>query len=144
MAGDGGGFAGPYQLHLSVDPAGEAAREPPGKPRRRYRRLTDDLFIAHDGKLLSIAGGKLIMKSKDGTEHSYTLAANPQITYNNAVYKPEDLKARQADPSTGVIVRVTAKKDKPQVATRIEALNSYYGFMADERERQRVAPRQVF
>jgi WD40 repeat protein len=51
----GDGFSD-YELKLSVDPAGEAAREQPGKPRRRYRHLTDDLFMTHDGKLLSIAG----------------------------------------------------------------------------------------
>src|SRR5205823_2958821 len=88
---------------------------------------------AHDGKVVSIAGGKLVMKSKkDGKELTYTLAANPQISYNNAACKLEDLQA-------GMVVRVTARKDNPQAATRIEAVNHYGAFVAEyeERERQR-------
>jgi hypothetical protein len=92
---------------------------------------------AHDGKVVRIAGGKLVMKSKDGEdgkEHTYTLAANPQISYNNAACKLEDLQA-------GMVVRVTAKKDNPQAATRIEAVNHYGGFMAEYEERERLRKR---
>ena len=91
------------------------------KPRRRYRHLTHDLYLTHDGKLLSIADGKLIMKSKDGTEHSYTLADTDQsagifqtsggggqigwlISYNTGETTVEGLKALLADPATPVIV----------------------------------------
>jgi hypothetical protein len=141
------------QLDLSVDPAGEAAREQqPAKPRRLYdvvpEHVMEFLFAReqpgkprriylpadetrHVGEVLTNAGGKLVMKSKDGTEHSYTLADNPQITCYIEACKLEDLKA-------GMIVRVTAKKAKPQEATRIEAVDPRDGFMAHyiERERQ--------
>ncbi len=136
------GQAPENQLELSVDPAGEAAREQPGKPPRRYLRPSRQPFtgtfdfsmaadeIAHDGEVLSNAGGKLVMKSKDGTEHSYTFADKPQVSYQNATTSPESLKA-------GMIVRVTAKKAKPQEATRIEAVYAYGAFMAEYSERER-------
>jgi hypothetical protein len=138
----GNGFSNLF--NLCVDPVGAAAeREQSGKPemRRQYMRRSRDPFTgtfdfsmaadesAYDGKVLSIAGGKLVMKSKNGTEHSYTLAVNPQISYDNAACKLEDLRA-------GMIVRVTAKKDNPQAATRIEAVNHYGAFMAEYEERE--------
>ena len=84
------------------------------------------------------------MKSKDGTEHSYTLpdkfGSDPyawHISYHNSGSTVEELKKLLADPATPIIVRVTAKKAKSQEATHIEAVGSYDAFMAEYDARPR-------
>jgi len=77
----------------------------------------------HDGKVVNVADNKIVMKGKDDSEHSHNLAANAQITCDNAVCKLEALKE-------GMRIRVTTKKDnKEWTATRIEALVDNVDFM---------------
>ena len=163
-AGTANGHAPGNQLNLSVDPAGEGAREQSGKTRRQYLRPSRDPYtgafdfsmaadeITHDGEVLRVAGGKLFMKSKDGTEHSFTPAENAQITYQNAraALEPNPDVNQILEP--GMIVRVTANKAKPHEATRIEAVISYDAFMAEyeesvrqkeERERQKKEQQEI-
>jgi RNA polymerase sigma factor (sigma-70 family) len=137
------------QFNLSVVPKGAViARDKSGRPvvRRRHLRRSRDPFtgtfdfsmaadeIARDGKVVSVAGGKLVMRSEDGTQYNYALAANPQISYENAACKLEDLRP-------GMVVRVTAKKESQQRATRIEAVDRYGAFMAEYEEQERLRKR---
>ncbi len=68
-----------------------------------------------DGKLVSVAGNKLVMKSEGGKEYSHTLEQDAKVTCDGTACKPEDLKA-------GNKIRVTTKKDDRNVATGIEAI----------------------
>jgi CTP-dependent riboflavin kinase len=75
----------------------------------------------HDGEVVSITGNKLVMTSKDGKEHSHTLAADAKITCDGQVCKAQDLKA-------GTKVRVTTQPSDAKVATRIEAIDKNESF----------------
>jgi hypothetical protein len=76
----------------------------------------DAAKATHDGTVVSVAGTKLVMASKDGKEHSHTLAADAQVTCDGKACKSDDLKP-------GMKIRVTTKKDDQKTATRIEALD---------------------
>jgi hypothetical protein len=65
----------------------------------------------HDGKVVSIKGGKLTMETK-GKEHSHEVTANAKITCDGKECKLSDLKA-------GTLIRVTV--DANERATRIQA-----------------------
>jgi CTP-dependent riboflavin kinase len=69
----------------------------------------------HVGKVVSITGSKLVMTSKDGKEHSHTLAITARFTCDGKVCKAQDLKA-------GTKIRVTTQTSDAKVATRIEAI----------------------
>jgi hypothetical protein len=84
----------------------------------------------HDGKVVSITSEKLVMTSKDGKEHTHTLATDAKVTCDGKVCKLEDLKA-------GMKIRVTTKKDDKKVATRIEALDKSENF---EKRNQKDKP----
>ena len=73
----------------------------------------------HDGKVVSITSSKLVMTnqgSKDGKEHTHTLATEIKVTLDGKDCKAEDLKA-------GTKIRVTTKTGEPKVATQIEAID---------------------
>jgi hypothetical protein len=70
----------------------------------------------HDGKVVSLAGNKLMMSDKDGKEHSHMIAANATITCDGKDCKMGDLKA-------GMKIRVTARTNDKNVLTVIEALD---------------------
>lgn len=74
-----------------------------------------------DGKVVSLAGNKLVMLSKAGTEYSHTLAADAQLTCDGVVCRAEDLKA-------GNQIRVTTQKNDRNVATGIESLSKHAEF----------------
>ncbi len=76
----------------------------------------------HDGKLVSIAGNKLVMTNEQGgEEHSHMLADNARLTIDGKVCKASDLKA-------GMTVRVTTQKNDKNVAIRIEAIDKDANF----------------
>jgi hypothetical protein len=69
----------------------------------------------HEGKVVSTAGGKLVMTDKDGkVETTHTVAADAKITIDGKAGKLEDLKK-------GTFVRVTTAKDDKTVAIAIDA-----------------------
>lgn len=73
----------------------------------------------HDGKVVSITSGKLVMTKKggtDGKEHIHTLAANAKVTLDGKACKATDLK-------TGMKIRVTTKTSDATVATHIDAID---------------------
>jgi hypothetical protein len=76
----------------------------------------DAAETTHDGKVVSVAGGKLVMTGKDDKEHSHTLAADAKVTCDAKACKLDDLKI-------GMKVRVTTKGDDRLIATRVEALD---------------------
>ena len=63
-----------------------------------------------EGKVISLAGNKLVMRNKEGTAYSHTLAKDAKLTWDGKACKAEDLKA-------GTDIRVTTKKDDRNVAT---------------------------
>lgn len=76
----------------------------------------------HEGKVVSMAGDKLVMTGKDGAEHSHVLTASAKLTCDGKICKSEDVKA-------GMKIRVTTtKKDDKQTVTRIEALDKNTSF----------------
>ena len=79
-------------------------------------RAADDKDLAkHEGKVVSVAAGKLIM-SVDGKEHTHNVAADAKISCDGKACKLDDLKPGQR-------VQVwTAKADK-KTALRIAAID---------------------
>jgi hypothetical protein len=74
----------------------------------------------HDGKVVSVAGTKLVMTSEGGQEHSHTLAANAKLTLDGKACRLADLKP-------GIRVRVTTG-DPESTATRVEAIEKSQAF----------------
>jgi hypothetical protein len=68
-----------------------------------------------EGKVISLTGNKLVMRNKEGTAYSHTLAKDAKLTCDGKACKADDLKA-------GTEIRVTTKKDDRNVATGIECL----------------------
>lgn len=76
----------------------------------------------HDGKVVSIAGNKLVMTNdQGGDEHSHMLADNARLTCDGKACKATDLKA-------GMTIRVTTQKNDKNVAIRIEAIDKDANF----------------
>jgi hypothetical protein len=76
----------------------------------------------HDGKIVSIAGDRLVLKGIPGEdEQTCTLSADVKVTLDGKVCKAADLKS-------GMRVRVTAASDNPFAATWIEALDKNLEF----------------
>ncbi len=72
----------------------------------------------HDGRLVSVTSDKLVMTlkgSKDGKEHTHSLAADAKMTLDGKACKLGDLMA-------GTKIRVTTMKNDQKVATNIEAI----------------------
>lgn len=67
----------------------------------------------HEGKVVSAAGGKLVMTDKDGKEATHTVAPEAKITFDGKECKLTDLKK-------GTFVKVTTAKDDKTVAIAIE------------------------
>ncbi len=70
----------------------------------------------HQGKLVSVAGNELVMKSEDGQEHSHTLTADACLTLDDKTCHLDDLKP-------GTQIRVTTEVEDLTAAIRIEAIN---------------------
>ena len=70
-----------------------------------------------EGKIVSMTGNKLVMRNKDGTAYSHTLAKDAKLTRDGKACKTDDLKA-------GAEIRLTTKKDDRNVATGIEWLTN--------------------
>ena len=84
-----------------------------GAPILAADRAADDTGNTHDGKVVSVAGNKLIMVDKSGkNEHTHTLAADAAVTCNGKECKLSDLKP-------GMRIRVTTSADKK--VTKLEA-----------------------
>jgi len=75
----------------------------------------------HDGKVVSITSGKLVMTGKDGEQHSHALAPEAKVTLDGDACKAADLKA-------GTRVRVTTKTSDAMVATHVEAIDKNESF----------------
>lgn len=76
----------------------------------------DDKDLAkHDGKVVSVAGGKLVM-SVDGKEHTHNVAADAKITCDGKNCKLDDLKPGQR-------IRVWTAKGDTKTAMRIDAID---------------------
>jgi hypothetical protein len=73
-----------------------------------------------EGKVVSITGNKLVMKNKEGTAYSHTLATDAKLIRDGKAFKADDLKA-------GTEIRVTTKKDDRNLATGIECLTKNKG-----------------
>ena len=72
--------------------------------------------VRHDGKFVSFSGDQLVMTSKNGKEHSHTLAADAKVICDGKACKAADLKA-------GMKIRVTTKNDDTKAVTQIEAID---------------------
>jgi hypothetical protein len=70
----------------------------------------------HDGTLVSITSGRLVMTDKDGKEHSHSVAEYATVTLDGKAGEAEDLKA-------GMKIRVTTKKTDEGVVIGIEAID---------------------
>lgn len=74
----------------------------------------------HDGKVVSMTNGKLVMTDKDGKEHSHAVSADAKLTLDGKACKAQDLKA-------GLKIRVTTMTDQA-VAIAIEAIDQNADF----------------
>jgi nitrite reductase/ring-hydroxylating ferredoxin subunit len=70
----------------------------------------------HDGTVVRITKSNLVMTSKDGHEHSHTLAKDAKVTLDGKACKVQDLKA-------GTKIRVTTQATDAKVATQVEAID---------------------
>jgi uncharacterized protein YdeI (BOF family) len=72
---------------------------------------------SHDGKVVSVAGNKLVMTNLEGNgEHTCALTADAKVTCDGKLCKASDLKP-------GMRIRVTSENAGAHAATQIEALN---------------------
>jgi hypothetical protein len=76
----------------------------------------DAAEATHDGTVVRVTGGELVMLHADGQEQSHALAADVAVTCDGTACQTVDLKP-------GMRIRVTTKIDDPGAATRIEALD---------------------
>lgn len=76
----------------------------------------DEKPNVHEGKLVRLAEGKLVMTDKDGkNEHSHFVAKDMKVTLDGRDAKPDDLKP-------GHVIRVTTgKRDDKVLVIQIEA-----------------------
>lgn len=74
-----------------------------------------------EGKIVSVKGGKLVMKNQEGKEYSHTLAKDAKVCCDGTACQTDDLKV-------GSRIRVTTKKDDRNVATGVESLNKQTEF----------------
>ena len=77
----------------------------------------------HDGKIVSMTGNHLVMKSNEGKECSHTLASDAKLTCDGVVCKAADMKV-------GLKIRVTTKAGDRSIATGIESLSKNPEFAA--------------
>ena len=71
----------------------------------------------HDGRLVSISGDRLVMKSTEGSDQQpYALAVDAKVTCDGSVCRPADLKP-------GLRIRVTTDREAAQSAIQVEALD---------------------
>ena len=75
----------------------------------------------HEGTVVSATATKLVMKDKDGKQHSHTVANDAQVMIDNKAGKLEDLKPGQK-------IRVTTKKGDATTAIKVEALDKNKDF----------------
>lgn len=75
----------------------------------------------HDGSVVSITSSKLVMKNRDGKEHSHAVSADTTVSCDGQVCKFSDLKP-------GMRIRVTLESASPHAATRIEAIEKNLDF----------------
>jgi uncharacterized OB-fold protein len=68
-----------------------------------------------EGKVVRVAGNKLVTTSPDASEHTHTVAADAKVTALGKAAKTEDLKA-------GMHVRVTTKASDKDLVTHIDAV----------------------
>ncbi len=88
--------------------------------------LSGELAV-YQGKIISIAGGKLAASDRDGRERSNTLAADARVTCDGAACNATDLKP-------GMRIRVTAKEGAKNVAIAVEALDKNERFEKRDRD----------
>ncbi len=76
----------------------------------------------HDGTMVGITSNRLVMKNKEGKEHSHSVSTDTIVTLDGKACMMEDLKA-------GMKIRVTTKRTDQGVATGIEAIDKEVGFV---------------
>lgn len=77
-----------------------------------------ELFAnTHDGTVVSVTKDKLVMKDKDGKEHTHALSTDTKLTCDGEVCKVADLEA-------GMMIRVTTEKSDENSVICIEALKT--------------------
>ena len=74
-----------------------------------------------EGKVISVFDNKLMMRNKEGKEHSHILAKDVLLTCDGAVCTSESLK-------TGNRIRVTTKKNDRNIAICVESLDKNLEF----------------
>lgn len=82
---------------------------------------SEPLFQTFEGKVISVIDNKLMLRNKDGDEHSHILAKDVKVTCDGNVCLAENLKS-------GSRIRVTTKKDDRNVATSVESLDKNVEF----------------
>jgi hypothetical protein len=81
------------------------------------RALAQEEAQAHEGKVVSVTGQKLVMTMKgETTEHTHTIAKDATITLDGKTATVEDLKP-------GMRIKVTTPKNDLKTATKIEAFS---------------------
>lgn len=85
-----------------------------------------------DGTVVRIEGDKLTMATKEGKEHSHSLAANLKVTCDGKTCTATDLKP-------GMRIRVTPDTKDRYAAARIEALDRDPAFASSSHDGQVVS-----
>lgn len=75
----------------------------------------------HDGKIVSIAGKKLVMSSHEGKEYSHTLSEDASVCCDGTACKSENLKV-------GSRIRLTTSPNDKRIAVKIESLDKQAEF----------------
>lgn len=69
-----------------------------------------------DGKIISIKGDTLVMRSKEGRDYSHTLAENAKVCCDGTACESSQLKV-------GNRIRVTTQDDDHDIVTSVESLD---------------------
>jgi len=75
----------------------------------------------HEGTVVSVANGKLVMKGMDSKEHTLDMAANAVITCDDKACKLADLKV-------GDRIRVTMAASPANTVSQVEAIEKNQAF----------------
>lgn len=91
-----------------------------------HNQLAFGSEMIRDGRLASLADGRLTLTDRTGYPHEYTLAEGAECTLDGETCVPGDLR-------NDMTLRLTSSRETPMVVERIEALHQQTSFAGGNR-----------
>jgi len=105
---------------FSVSALADDQKQNPNQNQNQNQNQNDQ-GDTHEGTVVSATATKLVMKDKDGKEHTHNLGSGVSFTMDGKQGKLDDLKA-------GTKIRVTTKKGDKDTVMRVEAIDKNKDF----------------